>query len=70
MNNHWTIKKISELTEGWTLKDWRNFRGERYWEKKDSFYEGHFNPKTGKFNNMAESRWLVWKLEELVDYLN
>lgn len=70
MNNHWTIKKISELTEDWTLKEWREFRTERYWKKKDEFYRDYFNPKTKKFNNMVESRWLVWKLEELVEYLN
>jgi len=71
MNNHWTIKKISELTEHWKLKDWCEFRSlNRYWEVKDGYYKDYYNPKTKKFNNMAESRWLVWKLEALVEYLN
>ena len=71
MNNSWTIKKISELTDDWTLSDWCRFRElNQYWDVKDRFYKSYFNPKTKKFNNFAESKWLSWKLETLVDYLS
>jgi hypothetical protein len=71
MNSKWVVERISELTKDWTLEEWRNFRSlNKYWEVRNNFYKSYFNSNTNKFNNYVEPKWLAWKLEALVEYLN
>lgn len=70
MNQESIIWSIHQFTQNWTIEDWRSFRDKNYWETKDRFHRAWFNKKTKKWDNKVYYRWLKWKLEYLMDYLD
>ena len=69
MNQYSIIESINGLTKHWTLEDWSVFRDAEYWRIKDNFHKHWFNKKTNKWDSPVYYRFLKWKLERIMNYL-